>query len=275
MESCLYEGAVHHERLTPVRHRFGYRLYLAYIDLAEAPALRRAGLLSQNRFGLASFRRSDHAGVASEPLETAVRSLVQRHGARADGPIRLLTPLSCLGYFFSPLKLFYCFAADGTQVQSVVAEVQNTPWLERHRYVLWEGNRESNGAADAYRHAKTFHVSPFMEMNMEYRWRIAAPGADLHVGIENVAAESVVFRAGLALRRVEWTAASRSRMVRRYPFMPARITAAIYWQAFQLWRKKCPFHAHPKHTPSVPPSERAVSEARYSSAYAEAVSCDA
>lgn len=248
MESCLYEGMLHHERLKPMRHRFHYRLCLAYLDLGELPGLVRSGLVSASRSGLASFRRTDHLGSPMRRIDDHVRDLVeQESGSRPTGPVRVLTQLSCLGYYFSPLNLFHCFGPDGASVQAIVAEVQNTPWLERHAYVLWDGNREKGGGDGVYRHTKTFHVSPFMGMNMEYRWRVKRPGETFRFVIENLADDEPVFRAGLHLRRVQLTQENRRRLLFRFPLSPFRITAAIYWQAFQLWRKKCPFHSHPKH----------------------------
>ncbi|MBM3994993.1 MAG: DUF1365 domain-containing protein [Planctomycetes bacterium] len=247
MESCLYEGVLQHERLTPVRHRFDYRLSLDYLDLDEIPGLAKSELISTWHFGLASFRRTDHLGDPRQKIADHIRDLVEREsGARPLGPVRLLTQLSCLGYYFSPLNLFYCFAPNGSSIEAVVAEVQNTPWLERHAYVLWDGNREACRGEGIYRHAKNFHVSPFMGMNVEYRWRIKKPGETMDVGIENLVEEAPVFRAGLHLRRVPLTPATRNRLLMRYPLAPFRITAAIYWQAFQLWRKKCPYYPHPK-----------------------------
>jgi uncharacterized protein len=278
MESCLYEGVLHHERLTPVRHRFHYRLHLVYLDAAELPELVRSGLVSARRFGLASFRRTDHLGDPLQPIDDYVRDIVQREsGTRPSGPVRVLTQLSCLGYYFGPLSLFHCFARDGVSAQAIVAVVQNTPWLERHTYVLWDGNREFSQGDGVYRHAKTFHVSPFMNMNIDYRWRIKQPGETYRVGIENLVDNEPMFRAGLFLRRMPWTRENRNRLLLRQPLAPFRITAAIYWQAFQLWRKKCPFYSHPKHVSqslSDPTVASRSSRASCSEPFAPA-SCDA
>ena len=174
MESCLYEGIVHHERFRPVNHRFRYHLFMAYLDLEELPGLLRSGELSSASFAPSSFFRRDHFGDPRRSLPETVREVAEEAGATVDGPIRLLTQLRYFGYYFSPLNLFFCFGADGKTVQAVVAEVQNTPWLERHCYVLWPGNQEEAEPTGHYRHAKDFHVSPFMAMNLEYRWHVTA-----------------------------------------------------------------------------------------------------
>ena len=253
MESCLYEGVVRHERLTPVNHRFDYRLYMAYLDLAEVPSLIRSGVLSEGLFGAAAFARRDHFGDSKRSLDECLRDLVLRETAvEATGPIRVLTLLRCFGYYFSPLTMYYCFADDGERLRAVVAMVRNTPWRERHAYVLWSGNQgETPGS---HRHGKKLHVSPFMNMDVEYRWRLNAPKENLAIAIDNAAGNEVFFRAALQLQRSPLTRASLRRMQFRYPFMTARITASIYHQAFRLWRKKCPLHSHPKHLSQCPAS---------------------
>ena len=248
MESCLYEGVVYHERLQPVKHRFQYRLYMNFIDLAEVPALLRAGLLSERRFSPNGFVRSDHFGDPKQPLAGSMRDLVKREtGLVANGPIRILTQLRSFGYYFSPLNLFFCYATDGSALQAVVAEVQNTPWFERQCYVLWLGNQIGTGPEAEYRHPKSFHVSPFMGMDVDYHWRLSVPTERLQIEVVNTQENRPLFRASMALRRVPLSRRTQSTMHWRYPFMTARITAAIYLQALSLWRKKCPFYPHPRH----------------------------
>jgi DUF1365 family protein len=248
MESCLYDGVVRHERLQPVNHRFHYRLYMVFLDLAEVPGLTRAGVLSAGRFAPAGFLRRDHFGDPRQPLEQSVRELVGKQtGMVTAGPIRLLTQLRTFGCYFSPLNLFFCHASDGRTLNAIVAEVQNTPWFERHCYVLWGGNQVGSSADGNYRHRKAFHVSPFLNMDMEYRWRMTSPGELLGVAIENASGGDVLFRAALRMRRSPLSRRALLTMQCRCPLMPARIMAAIYFQAFQLWRKKCPLHPHPRY----------------------------
>lgn len=235
--------------MTPAAHRFQYRLFLAYVDLGELPALTASRVLSPGKFGAASLRRGDHMGPGDGPLDDAIRSLVRdRLGAAPAGPIRMLTQLGCYGYYFNPLTLYYCFAADGRTVEALVAEVRNTPWRELHTYVL---SQPTDGARE-HRHAKAFHVSPFMGMDLDYRWLATPPAETLRVEIENLARDHArdrpFFRAELALARRPLTRASMNGALLRYPLQPLRIVAAIYYQAFKLWRKKCPYYPHPKDT---------------------------
>jgi DUF1365 family protein len=137
MESALYEGRVLHSRQLAPRHAFTKRLYLLYLDLAELDRV-FAGrwLWGVERARLASFRRADHLGDPALSLDRVVRDLVlERTGRALEGPIRLLTQLRTAGYVFNPVSFFYGFATSGA-LEAVVADVSNTPWNERHAYVL-------------------------------------------------------------------------------------------------------------------------------------------
>ena len=247
MHSCIYEGYVQHRRLSPAEHVFRYGLYLLYLDLEELPVLLEGGYgLYQARFSHASFRRTDHLGDPQVPLADAVRNLVEdRTGWRPVGPIRLLTLLRNWGHCFCPLSLYYCFDHAGQAVEAVVAEVSNTPWHERHWYVLHSSNRIIEPPQLRFRHLKAFHVSPFMDMNMQYEWHLTQPGAQLTAVIVNTRCGEQLFDVRLALERRELSRWTMLRSLARYPWMTARVTQAIYWQAFRLWWKKCPFYPHP------------------------------
>ncbi|MHB8902790.1 MAG: DUF1365 domain-containing protein [Thermoguttaceae bacterium] len=276
MESCIYEGRVVHARHGAVEHRFGYSLFMMYLDLDELPELiARHAVLSRAPFAPASFRREDHLDDAAMPLADAVRSRVESEtGRRPTGPIRLLTQLRYWGYYFSPLNLFYCFDPSGEHLEAIVAEVSNTPWGERHCYVLCTANLEhrevsrkdpgagylnSSGsspraaalppqAPDArlrFRHPKAFHVSPFMGMDAEYLWNLNLPGDRLKVSIESRRGDRAVFRAAMSLARREITGRHLSLTLLSYPAMTVKIIAAIYFEALRLWWKQCPYHPHP------------------------------
>ncbi|MBM4005459.1 MAG: DUF1365 domain-containing protein [Planctomycetes bacterium] len=248
MQSCIYHGTVAHQRFEPVTHRFSYKLYMLYLDLDELPGLvGRGKTISGSRFGLASFLRGDHLFDRERPLADEVRERVARQtGIACRGPIRLLTQLRYFGYYMSPLNLFYCLRECGTRVEAVVAEVNNTPWNERHCYLLWDGNREPEDSGMRFIHPKDFHVSPFMDMDLEYDWRLSPPDASLKVCLANRRAGKTLFTASMNLERRELSRSALRRMSLRFPVMTARISAAIYLQALRLWWKKCPFYAHPR-----------------------------
>lgn len=258
--SCLYEGWVRHRRFAPRAHAFRYRLFQAFLDLDELDTVFDGSwLASARRPAALRFRRSDHVGDPARPLAEQVRDLVEGHaGRRPRGPIRLLTHLRTFGFCFNPVSFYYCWAhnandqnakdqsADaGSAPETVVAEVDNTPWGERHCYVLDGRAGERVGSARVFRFEKRFHVSPFLPMDVDYTWRFSDPGPRLLVHMENRRAGELVFDATQVMRRRELTPAALRSCLVRYPAMTATVFTAIYWQALRLWLKKTPFHGHP------------------------------
>ncbi len=247
LHSCLYDGWVSHRRYEPRGHAFRYRLFMCYLDLAELPQLfDRYWLWSARRPAPAWFRRADYLQSAAHdaPLDEAVRDLVAaRTGMRPAGPVRLLTHLRYFGHCFNPVSFYYCYAADGHTVQAIVAEITNTPWKERHAYVLpvADGAR----ASWEFRFGKTFHVSPFMPMQLDYDWHFAAPGDALTVRMRNLDGGRRVFAADLQMERRALSSAALAHALLRFPAITAQVTAQIYWQALRLALKRTPSFTHP------------------------------
>jgi hypothetical protein len=252
MHSALYLGRVDHQRFAPRVHAFRYPLFMVYLDLAELDRVFRGRWLwSIERANLATFRRADHLGPASESLDESVRALVASEtGRRPTGPIRLLTHLRYFGYCFNPVSFYYCFDAADTGVEVIVAEVNNTPWGERHCYVLPVAAVQADASAQRapnwrWQFDKQFHVSPFMPMDMQYDWRFDAPGRSLGVYMAAARAGARIFDATLALQRRPLGAASMALTLLRFPFMTLRVIIAIHWQALRLWLKRVPVQTHP------------------------------
>jgi DUF1365 family protein len=265
MHSCIYEGTVTHRRHEPVVHQFQYRLFMVYLDLDELPSLvGQGGLIAGSKYAGRSFLRSDHLFNNSQSLQTEIREIVlQQSGTRPKGAIRLLTQLRYFGTYFSPLNLFYVYDEQDECVEYIVAEVSNTPWKERHCYVLWEGNGTRKTNELRFSHPKQFHVSPFMGMDLEYRWRLNDPDSRLSVQLSNFSDSKQLFSAGMELNRRELDRQQLRRMTFRYPLMSLQIIAAIYYQALKLWWKKCPSYSHPKkqsnqNSRATTPSESAM-----------------
>jgi len=248
MESRIYTGHVGHERLTPVRNGFRYSLVFLYLDLAALDtdfADRR--FWSVERPNWATFRRADHFRPGSEPLDQAVRDEVQRQlGFRPEGPLRLLTHLRYLGYCFNPISIYYCFAGDGTTLESILVEIHNTPWGEEYLRAFDTRCGPGDGEWHTYRLDKEFHVSPFMPMEIGYDWRFTAPGEHLSVRMTSLQLETEIFNASLHLHRQELNGVNLAKSLLRWPFMTAKVIAAIYWQALRLKRKGVPFCPHPE-----------------------------
>lgn len=238
--SCLYEGTIRHRRRAPHKE-FTHRLALAYIDLDELGGL-LGGRLVRPGPGLLRFRRRDYLGDPGVPLADAVRDRVaELSGRRPHGPVRLLTQLRSWGLCFNPVSFYYCIGDDGRPAQ-VLAEVTNTPWGERHAYLLQAGP----GEVLRGRFAKELHVSPFMGMDHVYEARASAPADTLSVHIESRRDGQPAFDATLSLRRAELSRRSAARLTARYPLATARVLALIYGHALGLKLAGARVHPHPR-----------------------------
>ena len=259
MHSALYSGWLRHRRHAPRAHGFRYRVMLAWLDLAELDVVFRGRWLwSARRVALARFDRRDHLGDPARPLADCVRELVaERLGVRPTGAIRLLTHLRYFGYCFNPVSFFYCYEGegegegdgDGERLAAIVAEVNNTPWGERHCYVLDAAKAECRAGVLRFRFSKDFHVSPFMPMDLLYDWRFGAPRQQLGIHtalVSGAAGGERVFDATLSLQRSEITGARLAATLIAHPAMTAKVIIAIYWEAFRLWLKRIPIHSHPQ-----------------------------
>ncbi len=247
MQSGIYEGLVKHTRKHPKVHAFRYRVFMMYLDLDELPSVFKGRWFwSASRPALARFRRSNHLGDQDQPLRESVLDVVEAEsGRRPVGPVRLLTNLSYFGYCFNPVSFYYCYEEDGQTLDTIVAEVNNTPWGERDTYVLPVSQNKSSGDAFRFQPAKKMHVSPFMPMEIDYDWSFTNPGDRLNVFMGNYVSGERLFSASIALERSEITAGSLARVLVTFPFMTMKVITGIYWQALRLWLKRVPFHVHP------------------------------
>ncbi|MFZ1996530.1 MAG: DUF1365 domain-containing protein [Solirubrobacteraceae bacterium] len=240
--SCIYMGTIRHRRVAPDT-QFTHRLALAYVDLQELPTLLGGRLLARGP-GALRFRRRDYLGPEALPLDVAVRDRVtELSGHRPAGPIRLLTQLRSFGLCFNPVSFYYCFDPGAHRLVSVLAEVTNTPWGERHSYLL--GGNGADAAIMSGSFAKELHVSPFMGMDHAYVARATRPGATLSVHIESRRDGAATFDATLAMERRPLTRATVARMTARYPLATVRVLALIYGHAVGLKLAGARVHPHP------------------------------
>jgi DUF1365 family protein len=266
MHSAIYQGSVRHRRFLPKRHEFGYSSTLFYIDLDELPNLFKgvAGW-SVNRVNAGSFRRADFLGDPAVPLKDAVRIEVNKLLASnnnegigcPDGAVRMLTNLRIFGFCFNPVTFYYLFNVDAEKPAMILAQVNNTPWDERHSYLIHcdEKTGKANSQFD-----KKFHVSPFNPLAMEYHWVSSAPAENLLVHMENyMPPQAPVDAIGkppcchmdatLTLRRHPWSASLLQKLLWLQPWAAIKVPVAIYWQAVRLFVKGVPVYAHQSENP--------------------------
>jgi DUF1365 family protein len=235
--SALYIGSVRHRRhAAPVRE-LRHSIALAYLDLDELPAL-LAGRLVRRRPGVVRVRRRDLLGGADDPrdLRDVVTELIASRSGRpaCDGPVRVLTYPRTFGTCFNPVSFYYAFGRD-ERLDAVVAEVTNTPWGQRHAYVLRRDPGDAGGSVLRGSDRKLLHVSPFQEMERTHRWAATTPGPTLSVHIANQRPDGMVdFDATLKLERRELSAGALRACTLRYPAGTLRVLGLIYGHAIAL-----------------------------------------
>jgi uncharacterized protein len=228
VNSAIYEGVIRHRRFAVREHVLRHRIALAYVDLDELADL-------PLRRGIVEFRRSDYL-PAPGSLGDAARAL-----AGTSGPVRLLTNLRTFGHCFNPVSFVYCHDGED-RLQAVIAEVTNTPWGERHAYVL---RRSGDGRVLGGDFEKLLHVSPFMGMDHSYAMRAAAPAETLSVHVESRRDGALAFDATLGMRRREFSGRVLAEITARYPAVTLRTLSLIYAHAVVLRLKGVPVHPHP------------------------------
>ena len=240
--SALYVGAIRHRRHEP-ESEFRHRIAFAYLDLAELPDLLGGRLVAPGP-GITRFRRDDYLGDPDRPLDQCVRDRVaELTGTRPAGPIRMLTQLRSFGLCFNPVSFYYCLDPVGERLEHVLAEVTNTPWGERHSYVLSDARPDSPVIGGAFE--KQLHVSPFFGMDHTYQARATTPGQTLSVHIANEREGRIVFDATLSMRRRPLTRRTLAQVTARFPVATARVVALIYGHALALKLKGATYHPHP------------------------------
>lgn len=236
---AFYLGELGHKRFVPKSHGFGYGVHYFWLNSKQLPSLGRSWLLKYEGFAAFSYRRKDYLTGAACLYQAVCDKVQQLGGQTAITDVYLLSPLANWGHYFSPLTLYYCYN-QSQQLIYLLAEVSNTPWNERHHYLI------PVGPDGRFQHDKTFHVSPFNPIAMQYHWRINAPAEQLSCSIQNYKDEQQVFCAWMTLRRQLLCSKQLWKVLIRNPWPNVLVKIRIYWHALKLFLKKTPVYAHSK-----------------------------
>lgn len=241
IESAIYRGKVYHQRFKPTQHKFDYDIYLFWLKLESDELNALSGTLkhfSAHNKARVRFKREDYLGDASISLEQAVleRMTELNDGKALGGDVFMLGQLRMWGLYFSPVNFYYLRNTEGKYTH-MLAEVSNTPWNERHHYLV---NLDTQ--ADT---PKAFHVSPFNPMDMTYKWSISQPSSRLSLAMDCVR-EDKEFSAGINLTKFTLDNANLSNALKRIPSMTIKTVAGIYWHALKLLLKRTPLYTHPE-----------------------------
>lgn len=271
LNSAIFTGQIRHRRFQPKQHAFTYPIFMLYLDLDEVDALfSTKWYCSISRFNIVNFKRDDFMSPEEPSLKQAVIHKVadnlSQETANAITSVRGLMHLRYLNIIFNPVVFYYCFDQHDDLV-CIVSEITNTPWDERHAYVLPVSELARQYSAEDKRYVekgkgkhqfefqKAFHVSPFNPMNMDYRWVFSNPADKLFVQMDNYldSANSLApasknvkhFDATLILNRKDFQANLAKTLI-QYPLITVKVITGIYWQALKLKLKGVPFYDHPK-----------------------------
>ncbi len=237
MISSIYNGTVIHKRFKPKSHFFRYKVFSLFIDLSELNTLeKKISFFSYNRFNLISFFDKDHGNRDGLSLiEWVKKNLKENRINSEEIKIRLLCYPRILGYVFNPLSVFYVYDKNENLI-SVLYEVKNT-FGEQHTYIF----KVENGQLLQHNCSKKFHVSPFIEMNCDYFFKILKPSEKISIIINQYQLKEKILYASQDGTRVDFTSLELIKSYLKHPLMTFKIISAIHFEAFKLWVKGIKF----------------------------------
>ncbi len=242
MESAIYQGKVNHQRFKPTQHKFDYDIYVMWLKLSEIDQLgTMLKRFSVGKRGWLSFHRDDYYGDSTLPLDEAIRQKMTElnDGAKLEGDVFFFGQLRSFGIYFSPVNFYFLRSCEAKRFTHMLAEVSNTPWNERHYYLVDMDTQEDT--------EKAFHVSPFNPLDMTYKWTIRQPDERFSLVMACHQKEKD-FIAGLNMKRISLDNKNLRIMLRRIPSMTIKTVVGIYWQALKLFIKRTPVYDHPNNS---------------------------
>ena len=232
MNSCIYNGEVTHTRFKPVRHFLKYKTFSLLIDLDEINLLDKSiGIFSHNKFNIFSFYDKDHGDRDGGNLKDWVISNLKKFRIKENiTNIKLLCYPRILGYVFNPLSIFYCYEKD--KLVAIFYEVKNT-FNEQHTYIFKIKNNEEI----IQKCRKKFYVSPFMDMETFYNFKLLNPNDKLSVFIKQTDADGTILTATQTGDKKEFSFKQLAINFLKYPLMTIKIISSIHYEALLLWKK--------------------------------------
>ena len=244
----LFEGIVSHSRSSPVDHTFTYRMFQIWVDLKKTTEIDSISRWwSTKTFNLVRFKRQNYLPSEKSLYDEACSTIKLHTGNNFSGDAFLLANLSYWGTCFNPIVFIACY--EGNELRYLITEVHNTPWNERFVYVHDTHANDKKGDSKGYHQAnfdKAFHVSPFMPMNLQYRWKYRIGESSFFIKMTLQQKGQSLFNATMKLNGTQLNRQQANLLPFRYPMICAKVIAAIYWQALKLWLKRVPIFRHPK-----------------------------
>ncbi|MDC0513963.1 DUF1365 domain-containing protein [Pelagibacteraceae bacterium] len=233
METCIYKGFVTHRRFKPLRHYFSYKTFSILFDLTELKDLhKKISIFSFNRFNIFSFYNKDHGSRDGSDLSEWVKKNLKKYNLNFNiSKVKLLCFPRIFGYVFNPLSIFYCY--DGKILKAILYEVKNT-FDEQHTYVFSVNN---SSKIITQKCDKKFYVSPFIEMNTFYNFRLTEPDENIRILIKQTDKKGKVLVAcQVGIKQIM---SFKHLLINffTHPMMTFKIMISIHYEALRLWKK--------------------------------------
>ena len=238
INSAIYNGQVIHKRFKPKVHYFRYNVFSLLIDLSELETIdKKISFFSFNKFNLISFYEKDHGERDGSSLINWVNKNLEKNNIPTqDIKIKILCYPRIFGFVFNPLSVFYVYNLQNKLI-SILYEVKNT-FGEQHTYIF-KITKDENLVQNKC--AKKFHVSPFIEMDCNYFFRLLKPGDKISVIIDQYDKEDKILFASQDGIRTEFNSKELIKSYLKHPLMTFKIIIAIHYEAFKLWLKGIKF----------------------------------
>ena len=238
IKSSIYNGQVIHKRFKPKVHSFRYDVFSLLIDLSELETLdKQVNFFSYNKFNWISFYDKDHGDRDGSSLINWVQKNLRKNNISTENiKIKILCYPRIFGFVFNPLSVFYVYNSNENLI-SILYEVKNT-FGEQHTYIFRiekDANLIQNNCS------KKFHVSPFIQMNCNYFFRLLKPGNKISVIIDQYENEDKILYASQDGIRTDFNTKYLIKSFLNHPLMTFKIILAIHYEAFKLWSKGIKF----------------------------------
>ncbi len=265
LEQGFLIGNIRHHRYLPKPHQFDYSMYWSLLDLDLLSAnCRKFKFFSKERWNIFSFRQKDFFNYENLSNKQSIQNLIlNKTGRQFEGKVLLLSHLRFLGFNFNSVSFYFCINEQG-ELEHILSEITNTPWGERHPYLLSCDNSSERGDCYIFNFNKEFHISPFVSMEMDYQWLFKIQNDQLRIHMKVIKKSSAenhdlasakqkskVIDVTFTGKHIPLSQNNLNSMILRHPFQPLKMVWRIYWQALKLWLKKTPFYLHPKYAAKV------------------------